>query len=233
MCYLGLGAYSCSAHPMSTLLSFLCLISSVCLVIGLAHPSTFNKSFKGQASRKKLGLAFGFSTLVFLIGIGVFAPRVDKTSSSVLVGDSATSTMSNEDQIKAVVASVLEGKTNLSHDERLKAVDVVPQIDGGWGVFVELNADENFTPSLTKGGIEKEMSDVYMALYSVDRGVRTASVAAYLPTADKYGNASKQIVYKSILGVDEARKVNWATDKATLELQILPEVWETPIKHSF
>ena len=39
------------------------------------------------------------------------------------------------------------------------------------------------------------------------------------------------MVYKSILDKDEADKVNWQADRASLELSILPKVWTTSFIH--
>lgn len=117
----------------------------------------------------------------------------------------------------------------MSHEDKLRSVDVVSQIDGWWGVFVEFNSDDNLTPNLMKQGIEKQMSDIYIALYTSGIDVRTASAAGYLQPTDKYGNTNDGMVYKSLLGKDVSGKVNWQADKATLELQILPGLWTTTI----
>jgi len=134
-----------------------------------------------------------------------------------------------QDLLKAIVANVLQGTTNMSNESRLRHVDVVPQVEGGWGVFVEFNANDNLTTNLTKQGIEMDMSDIYTALYTSGLDVRSASAAGYLSLADKYGNTSDVMVFKSILKSDVASKVNWHSDKATLELQILPGLWTTTI----
>jgi len=42
------------------------------------------------------------------------------------------------------------------------------------------------------------MSEIYIALYTSDKDIRSASVAAYFPLVDQYGNESSGVVYKSI-----------------------------------
>lgn len=135
---------------------------------------------------------------------------------------------SEEDQIKQLASKQLEGKNNSGKDF-LRKIDVVKQEKGGWGVFVDYNADDNLTTDMRKGGIEMKMSDIYTALYTSGKDIRTASVAAWFPLQDKYGNASDGIVYKSMLDKAEADKVNWQTDKASLDLNILPKVWTTTL----
>jgi len=52
---------------MDTLFILLIFVSLIALVIGLIKPSLFDKIFKGQANRKKIGLALGVTTVAFLI----------------------------------------------------------------------------------------------------------------------------------------------------------------------
>ncbi len=117
----------------------------------------------------------------------------------------------------------------MSDEVRSRSVNVVPQVHGGYGVFVEFNGNDNLTTKMTKGGIEMDMSGLYIALYTSDLDVRSASAAAYLQLIDKYGKTSDVIVYKSILDKDVADKVNWSADNAMLKLQILPGIWTTSI----
>ncbi len=139
--------------------------------------------------------------------------------------------LSEEEQIKQLVTSQFKGKNNLDKDY-IKGVEVVKQIDGGWGVFVEYNADDNFSANMRKKSIELDMSKIYTALYTSEKDIQTASVSAYFPLTDKYGNTSDGVVYKSILDKTEADKVNWETDSSYLGLQVLPGVWETAWIHS-
>lgn len=110
----------------------------------------------------------------------------------------------------------------------LRDTDIQEQYDGGYGVFVQYNASDNLSVSMVKQGIEKTMSDIYIALYHESgQDVRQASVAAYLPMADDTGKTSVVVVYKSVLKKEEADTINFDTDKATLELDIIPGVWKT------
>ena len=138
--------------------------------------------------------------------------------------------LSEKEQIQKLVSDQLKGTNNMKNPY-VKKIDVIEQVDGGWGVFVEYNADDNLTKNLRKIGIEKRMSEIYIALYTSDKDIRSASVAAYFPLVDQYGNEFSGVVYKSILEKGEADKVNWGSDSSTLKLSILPGVWTTSILH--
>jgi len=138
--------------------------------------------------------------------------------------------VSEEDQIRNIVSDQLKGSNNMDQSY-IRKVDVVEQVNGGWGVFVEYNADDNLTINLRKVGIESTMSEIYIALYTSNKDVRSASIAAYFPLVDRYGNESEDVIYKSILGKPEADKVNWGADSSSLKISILPKVWTTSILH--
>ncbi|MBA7714134.1 hypothetical protein ES703_123150 [subsurface metagenome] len=133
-------------------------------------------------------------------------------------------------KIELMIADQLKGTNNLNKPY-LRNIDVVQQVHGGWGVFVEYNAGDNLWNGLIKAGIEKKMSEIYIALYTSTYDIRAASVSAYFPLIDKYGKQSDDVVYKSMLSKNEADKTNWAADSAFLKLDILPTVWTTSILH--
>jgi hypothetical protein len=139
-------------------------------------------------------------------------------------------TLTEEGQIRKLVSDQLKGKNNLEKDY-IREIEVVKEVDGGWGVFVYYNADDNLTNKFIRGGIESKMTDIYAALYTSDKDIRQSFVAAYFPLVDKYGNESDAVVYKSILRKEEADKVNWNADRSLLENSILPKVWTTSILH--
>lgn len=200
-------------------------------LIGLILLPPFDKVLQ---KKFKLYLSRGVKTLLVLVLLllGLLSSEWNNVPETVnkieQVNIPAPSMPINEeDQIKALVANILGGKTNLSRENRLRNVKVVPQVDGGWGVFVDFNADENLTLNLTKLGIEKTMSEIYAALFMSGKDIKRVSAAAYFPTTDQYGNTSDSIIYKSRIESSVASKVNWSADKATLELKILPGLWET------
>lgn len=135
---------------------------------------------------------------------------------------------SEEDRLSALVQETFKGTSN-TKKERLRKVDIVKQVGGGWGVFIEYNASENLTTNMTKKGIESDMSKAYIALYTADLNVKQATVAAYFPLRDQYGNNEDGIVYKTTLTSEVADKINWQAENITLQARIIPGLWKTSI----
>lgn len=111
--------------------------------------------------------------------------------------------------------------------DELRLVYVVSQAGEGWGVYVEFDASDSLTMGWIRSGIEGDMADAYDALFNSPYDVRQASMAAYSPTTDKYGNSSETVVYKTLLESGTARRVNWAESWAV----DWPRVWTTSMMH--
>ena len=183
---------------------------------------------KGEKAGGFIGLAI-IVTIVAVIGSTIFGSSNEPKESKTETNQQKINTDLPEDQqLRQIVENTLAGKNNLDKDY-IKNINITAQADGGWGVFVDYNADDNVTTSARKNGIEMKMSEVYIALYTSGKDVRNASVAAYLPLKDSYGNENENVIYKSVLGKIEADKVNFQSNESTLKLNILPGVWETTV----
>jgi hypothetical protein len=198
---------------------------------------SFTAWWKRRNTPVKVVIVLG-ALVVTGAAIGSVQPNSQKgtstttTVSAVVTGaaTATTTTVSADpvDRLKALVGDVLPGDNNMDRP-MLRKVAVVKQVDGGYGVFVEMNASDNLTKGFIKGGIEETMSEVYMALYQSGLDVRTATVAAFFPLTDKYGKESEGCVYESALDKTEADKVNWRADETMLMLDILPGIWDTTL----
>jgi len=94
-------------------------------------------------------------------------------------------------------------------------------------VNVDFNIDQNLTEGLTKDGIKKEMSDIYIAIFHKSSvPVKSAAVAAWGQVQDQYGNTKYAVVYGTKMTSDVAGQINWNADQATLELDIVPGLWD-------
>jgi len=85
---------------MPYLFTILFVASIVCLILGLASPEIFKRIFKKNANRKTIGIAFGTAIFVFLILIGVTAPKVepkpkDNNDNKTAASNENKSTMEN------------------------------------------------------------------------------------------------------------------------------------------
>lgn len=221
---------------MTDLFGYLILASLIALVVGLVKPTAFSRWIKNP-TRKKIGLILGGLLVVFFIGFGMTTDTKTATStnSQEQVKSEPTTApqapeLSEQDQIKKLVADQLTGQNNMKKDN-LKKVEVTEQENGGWDITVDFNANDNLSMNLRKVGIEKQMSELYIALYKSGKDIRTVTVTAYFPLQDNYGKVNDRAIYQSTLDKEEASKVNWDADQSSLKLSILPKVWTTTMLH--
>lgn len=208
---------------INTVADLLLFISVIGLVAGLIKPKMFHKFTHGTHQKKKIGLVFGLGILVALIILATSAP-VTPTSKKATAN---TSTPTNI--IKDAVTKDLSGNNDLGN-KKLRSVDVEPQANGGYGVFVEYNVDEVGSNDSQQTIFTEDATQLYKTIYNqTHQDIRTTSVSAYFAGTDKYGNSSDKLVYKTILDKDVASKVNWSAENATLETK-LPSLWSVTVK---
>lgn len=186
------------------------------------------ESIRPKRRVSKRLLIIGGIFLFILIGMVMGSGGGEKGNQSEV--NTPVQPLSQEEQVRKLAEDQLQGTNNLKKPY-VRKIDVVEQVNGGWGVFVEYNADDNLTTNLQKSGIEKKMSEIYIALYTSNQDIRSASVTAYFPLIDSFGNENDRVVYKSIFDKLVADKVNWSADSSTLKLSILPGIWTTSILH--
>lgn len=127
-----------------------------------------------------------------------------------------------EDRIRASVAK----RTNTNKDKIIEIqVNKAFDNDKEYIVLVSINGDDNLSDDWIKRSIKGDMADIFIALYKQPVGVREATVFAYFPMTDKYGNTSDKMVMKTSLDATEAKKINWNQDQIMLSSQTLPDVW--------
>lgn len=196
------------------------------MILGLIKPSFFHKKPGDEKlfTRKKILVNFSLLALLFMV-LAAITAKPSETKETHISEAVNIEDMSEKEQIEYLVKDELKGQNNLKKDY-LRELTVTEQIDGGWGVFVTFNADDNLTSNLRLTGVEKTMSEIYTTLFTSQHEIKQAHVTAYFPLIDQYGNEEDRIVYKSHLTSEVAEKVNWDADGATLRLQILPNLWE-------
>jgi hypothetical protein len=88
--------------------------------------------------------------------------------------------------------------------------------------------DQNLTNGLTSDGVKVTTSDIYIALFHQSKmRVDEADVVVWGPFQDQYGNTSYEVAYGTKLTRAVAQHINWNADQSTLELDIIPGLWET------
>jgi hypothetical protein len=95
-------------------------------------------------------------------------------------------------------------------------------------VNVDFNMDQNLTRDWTRDGLKMQMSALYIAIFHESvPAVKSASLRAWGPVTDRYGNNSYAMLTGTTLEATETSKINWKADRATLELEIIPGLWKT------
>lgn len=208
---------------IDTVADLLLFISLGGLIAGLIKPKLFHKLTNGTHQKKKIGLVFGLGLLISLIILAANAPATPTNNKTT------TNTSTPTSLIKDAVGKDLAG-TNDINNKKLRTIDVEPQAGGGYGVFVEYNADEVGSADSQQTILTMDATKLYKTIYSdTHQEIRTASVSAYFAGTDKYGNKSDKQGYKTILNSDVANKINWSADEATLETK-LPSLWTVTVK---
>lgn len=157
------------------------------------------------------------------------APHVVKQATSTPQPTQQSQTP--QQTIEAKIRTSITKKTGNNDKPKFIEIRVNKAFDNDkeYVVLASINADDNFFDDWIKKGIWGDMTDIYTALYKQPIGVREATIFAYFPMRDKYGNSKDEVVMKTSLDATEAKKVNWNESSATLSLQILPNVWDTQI----
>lgn len=167
------------------------------------------KEWKDMSTGEKVSTILVLPIIIGLLVWGGFALFGHKDSSDSAQQAQSTQNLSPEEKIKQAAKTALG-------DDSLRKVDVTKTTGDGYSVSIEFKAEDNVRDDLAKSGIENKMADTYIELYKDDLNVDIASVAAY------FGD---NMVYKTLLKKDEAKSIDFSTDKATLELSTLPNSW--------
>ncbi len=133
-------------------------------------------------------------------------------------------------KIENKVSEILNGKNNLDKNF-LRKIEITDEDNNTFAVNIEFNASDNFSANLRKKGILIKMSEIYQSLYRGNMDINSAIITAHFPLIDKYGNEEDGMVYKTSLLKEEASKINWSVDSATLKLEIIPGIWNDLFIH--
>lgn len=134
--------------------------------------------------------------------------------------------LAEDERIKKAVRNAVGDETG----HELHEVGVVESDGGEFLVTVTFEVTDVFTAGSAKTDMEDIMADTYMAVYP-EHDVHSVSVHGQAPLVDNYGNEDTKTVYSTLLEKSEADKVNWDADESSLQVTILPDVWETKFLH--
>lgn len=206
--------------------------------------------FAGGKQNQKKGFGHRKLKHPFLTGLGIIAALItvisllassggeDKKPVGSVVEEKTVSKQAGapstpEEKIKSLVATEIKGQ-NSNKQERLREVTATPMNENSDLYFVRIffNADENLTVNLKKKGIELQMAKLYHQLYTSGLPIGRVVIQANTMLVDQYGNEHDTRVYETSLNKAEADKINWSTDRTTLQMQIIPGVWTSAYIHS-
>ena len=134
-----------------------------------------------------------------------------------------------EDQKAVLVAVVKEQLSGATvHDNEMSRLEIDPDArnhrQGGIWMVMEFNGDEFDFVEAKKSAMDREMTDVYEALYTAGcEDLREVHISGWARAVDGRVGIAHAVVFKTKLERDRADEVDW-TKKETLEFN---EVWDT------
>ena len=157
----------------------------------------------------------------------------ESTASSAAIGDTVAQRcslgLSIDDQKAVLVAIVnrqLGGTTE--HDDELGRLEIEPDArdhrQGGIWMVMEFNGDEFPSVAAKEAAMDREMRDIYEALYTADcEDLREVHISGRAKAVDGRVGIAHAIVFKTKLVRDRAVDVDWAGREA-LDFN---EIWDT------
>lgn len=221
---------------MSIIFTILFLIALVTFVVALKNPS-FLSNNKRQMSRKEIAVG-GSIVLIVLLGIiGATAepqvesiaeqskapaspppvkPTISASPEPKPEQPSATPQPKPEQEIEELVRKQFDEKNN-NDRPYIREISVLPDVDSRYIVNVKLNANTNLTSGMTKKGILRDISTIYLALFKERTDVKLGIVLAYAEDAN---------VYSAELSKEQAQTIDFNADENSLKLEIIPSKWK-------
>lgn len=135
-----------------------------------------------------------------------------------------------EEQVKQVIIDTAKDKTNTDKD---RVIDL--QINDHAGtekqgdkiIIAKLNANENLSNNLTKGGILIESNKVFQNLFALPE-IEEVVLMWHLPLTDVYGKTEDGVVLKVALSKETAGKIKWDSFNKDNYPKVAQQYWEHP-----
>ncbi len=147
------------------------------------------------------------------------------TASSAL--NSNPSPVSKEEEnLNKMIPLIVSGwaETNLP---RLRMFNITHGIDGGYNIYIEINAKEDSGWKLWHSSLEREMSEIYLELYTSGYDIGRIKIAGYTALDDVNGFRHEVPIWITEMDRKTASKINWNADENDLQQTILPGRWTT------
>ncbi|WP_201317823.1 hypothetical protein [Paenibacillus sp. EPM92] len=180
---------------------------------------------------------FGILVVLAIVAFFVFALIGDdesglsnQTVNAPSQTNKATQTTGVDGQVRSAITTAIGAKTNtgVARIIDLQVNDHAgTQKDGDKIVITRLQANDNLSNNMIKGGMQLESIKVFKELFKV-ADVEEVAITWEFPMTDKYGNTSSSPVMKIKLNRATATKINWDSfDKKNFE-SVANSYWEHP-----
>lgn len=195
---------------MSAFFGLLSFVAFVCIFVGLAKPSLFNRLSKKPMTRLRAFGIFGgafFFTFVLAAASSPAQPTTDSQDDAPQAVETETIQYISEEgspelDIEKLVVELLGEETNMD-EYRVHNID-----DLGDVTLIEYNADSNLTSGLTRFGIWSDVIEIVNKL-SEDPTKESITINAYIPLVDQYGNEAPGKVMTVNFNKETWSKINW------------------------
>lgn len=141
-----------------------------------------------------------------------------------------TTEVTLEDKVKGAITEAVNEKTNM---DKVRLVKLEINDHAGTKkesdkiALITLNADENLSSNLTKGGILMDSSDLFKSLFE-NSEIEEVVLFWQLTLVDTYGNEKDDTVLKVALTKEIAGKINWDNFDRNNYSKVASDYWEHP-----
>ena len=157
----------------------------------------------------------------------------ESTASSAAIGDTVAQRCSPDlsiDDQKAVLVAIVNRQLGgtTAHDNEMARLEIDPDArdhrQGGIWMAMEFNGDELPSMAAKKAAMDREMRDIYEALYIAEcEDLREVHISGRAKAVDGRVGIAHAIVFKTKLVRDRADDVDWAEKEA----QDFNDIWDT------
>lgn len=198
--------------------------------------SSNTKKTEGGFLQGCLG-CLGVILLILVIAILIFALKgknePEQNTNTAIAPAPAVNTakpLGVDGQVRSAITTAIGAKNNtgLARIIDLQVNDHAgTKKDGDKIVIAKLQANDNLSNNMIKGGMQLESIKVFKELFKI-ADVEEVAIAWEFPMTDKYGQTSSSIVMKINLNRATATKINWDSfDKKNFE-SVANTYWEHP-----
>ncbi len=204
------------SKTMGPLFGVLAFLSLVALVVGLIKPPYFNKVFKGNATRKKIGWTFGIATIVlFVIGVSITptdnapasTPSINQTAAAP--AQTAVPETAQQKLDDAVKAQLQQTSMQVSYKDANIESDDSNKPKGSEYVTVDINTGETFNEDSFITGSGQLAAGIFQNVFPIDPNFYDVLVAFYGQTTDQYGNSTSSLLMSYVVDRPLYTKINW------------------------